>query len=537
MEVAPTPMSVPTRLRPGLPRPFRLGRASLAWFDFALLFILALALRLHRLGAKPLWIDEIVTKLRVALPFRAMIADTLSHHHTLPYFLLLSELSPGANAFLLRLPSAIGGAFAAAFGGMVGRALAERFGAGRAGGLMAGLLLAAAPVMVQFGQDARPYPMELACLMLALWGLVVIACDEEAAGGSWRHGLRPWLAFLLGTAGALSLIGDALPFLLAANLSALVIVRRLAGAARKRFLLRWILGQAAVILAVAPLYLAMSRAIDDKFMLAFAWVPPLTALRAWEVGATVYLLRIGNIVSLGLLPQRLPGLMLLAPLLAAAGCFALRRQPGALAVMVLTILSLPVLLFVSEPARPLILPRYLLWSGGAYLVLAGVGAAWLARRWRMGSAVAPAVLAGLLLVNLAPFYHDETVPRWDKAAAALAPALAKGADLFVNDNAAPMMLRAFLPGGDAALPPERVLFDLGKAEAKLRSGVPVIAVHGPTGQAITMPTSAFRALIQPLGTPAAKTAIGREIVLIRFNPPSGPAPGPLEASSDVRSNP
>ncbi|HUC19794.1 MAG TPA: hypothetical protein VMA37_19115 [Acetobacteraceae bacterium] len=536
-------MSVLARLRPIPPRLFRLSASSLAWLDFALIFALALALRLHGLGAKPLWIDEIVTKQRVALPFRALLADTLSHHHTPTYFLLLSQLSPGANAFLLRLPSAIGGAFAAAFGGMVGRALAERFGAGRAGGLMAGLMLAAAPVMVQFGQDSRPYPMELACLMLALWGLVVIACDEEAAGGSWRSGLRAWSAFLIGTAGALSLIGDALPFLLAANLSASVIACRLAGAARKRFLIRWILGQAAVLLAVAPLYLAMSRAIDDRYMVAFAWVPPLTALRAWEVGATVYLLRIGNMVSLKLLPGHLPGLMLLAPLLAAAGCVALRRQPAALTVMVLAILSLPVLLFLSEPARPLILPRYLLWSGGVYLVLAGVGAAWLARRWRQTGTLVPVALAGVLLINLFPYYRDETIPRWDKAAAALAPALAKGADLFLDDHGVPMMLRYYLPGGDmapldsdAGLPDNRLLFDLGAAEAKLRAGTPVIAVHGPSGQAITTRTSTFHARVRPLGTPAAETAIGREIVLIRFNPPAGPAPGPLEAS-DVRPNP
>jgi mannosyltransferase len=476
-----------------------------------------------------------MTKLRVALPFRALIANTLNHHHVPTYFLLLSQLSPGANAFLLRLPSAIGGAFAAAIGGLVGRALAEKFGAGRMGGLISGLMLAAAPVMVQFGQDARPYPMELACLMLALWGLVVLACDAEAAGGSWHSGLGAWLALLLGMAGALALIGDAAPFLLVVNLSAWPIARGLFGAARRRFLVRLIAGQAVVLLAVAPLYLAMSRAIDGDYMVAFAWMPPLNALRAWRVGASVYLLRSANIVSLRLLPGNLPGLMLLVPLLAAAGWMALRRQPAARIVMVLAVLSLPVVLFLAEPDRPLWLPRYLLWSGGAFLILAGVGATWLAQRWRVAD-VAPFAVAALLLINLLPFYHEETIPRWDKAATSLAPALAKGADVFLDDNGVPMMLRTYLPGGDAALPQDRVLFDLGQAEAKLRSGIPVIAVHGPTGQGFTSRTAAFRANVQRLGTPVGETGIGKEIVLIRFNPPPSPAPGPLEAS-DVRPNP
>ena len=506
--------------------------ALLAVLDFALIFALALALRLHGLGAKPFWIDEVVTKARAGLPLPALIAASFSHHHLPTYFLLLHWLAPGGSAWMLRLPSAVGGAFAAAIGGLVGRTLGARFGAGRIGGLISGLMLAAAPVMVQFGQDARPYALELACLMLSLWGLVTLACDAEAAGGSWRNGVHAWSAFLLGMLGALAVIGDAGPFLLAANLAAWPIARGLAGAARRRFLLRWIAGQAAVLLAVAPLYVAMSRAIDGDYMVAFAWVPPLDALRAWRVTADVYLLRGANIDTLHLLPAGLPGIVLVVPLLAAAGFVALRRQPAARIVMVLAVLSLPVLLVLAEPSRPLWLPRYLLWSGATFLILAGVGAAWLARRWRVA---APTAAAALLLVNLLPFYHAETVPRWDRAAASLAPALAAGADVFVDDNAVPMLLRAYLPGGDAALPQHKVLVQLSQVENQLRAGNPVIAVHGPTGQGWMSRTSGFKARLAQLGPPADETKAGREIVLIRFNPPPGPVPGPLEA--DVRQNP
>jgi hypothetical protein len=80
-----------------------------------------------------------------------------------------------------------------------------------------------------------------------------------------------------------------------------------------------------------------------------------------------------------------------------------------------------------------------------------------------------------------------------------------------------------------------VLFHLSQAEARLRAGVPVIAVHGPVGQELTTSTSEFRDRSDQLGSPAGQTRIGREIVLIRFNPPPAATPGPLEA--DVRSNP
>lgn len=509
------------------PRPSvwaRLRAATLV--DFALIFALSLALRLHGLGAKPLWIDEVVTKLRVVLPFSRLIADSFSHHHLPTYFLLLARLAPGADPWLLRLPSAIAGGLAAAVGMLVGRKLAGSVGAERIGGLLSGLMLAAAPVMVQFGQDARPYALELACVMLSLWGLVALACDAEAAGGSWRQGLGAWSTLLIGMMGALALIGDAVPFLLVANLSAWPIARGLAGAARRRFLLRWIGGQAAVLLAVAPLYTAMSRGTNDHFMAAFDWIPPLGVIRAWRVGANVYLLRAANIASLHLVPAGLPAIGLALPLLAGAGFVALRRQPAARIVMVLAVIALPALLVLSEPARPLLLPRYLLWSGAAFLILAGVGAAWLVRRWQVA---ASAVAVALLLVNLLPFYRAETVPRWDLAAAALAPALAAGAEVFLDDQGVPMMLRAYLPGEDAALPETRVHFRISEAKARLGAGAPIIAIHGPIGQGLTSRTSAFRDRVAQLGTPAGEIRIGREIVLIRFDPTPDRASDPLKA--------
>jgi mannosyltransferase len=527
-------MSTPVSpsLRPPPNRLWRKGLRAAASLDFALIFALSLALRLHDLGTKPFWIDEVMTKLRASLPVSGLITDSFSHHHLPTYFLLLAQLSPGANPWLLRLPSAIAGAFAAALGLLVARKLAESVGAGRTAGLMSGLLLATAPVMVQFGQDARPYALELACLMLSLFGLASLACDAEAAGGSWRKGVGAWSALVLGMVSALAVIGNAIPFLLVANLSAWPIARSLASPARRRFLLRWLGGQAAAVLAVVPLYAAMSFSMYGHVMTAFDWIPPLSGVRAWRVAADVYLLRTTNIASLQLLPVGLPALGLAVPVLAGAGLVALRRRPAALVIMALGVLALPVLLVLSEPARPLWLPRYLLWSGAVFLILAGVGASWLAGRWPVAGTVGA---AALLLINVLPYYGAETAPRWDLAAAALAPAIAAGANVYVDDNGVPTMLRAYLPGGAAALPKHKPLLLIEDAETRLRAGSPVIAVHGPTGQELTSPMSVFRARLQQLGTPAGETSIGQEIVLIRFNPSPESDSGP--AVSDARPSP
>jgi mannosyltransferase len=524
------PVSLSIRL---LPR--RLWQESVhvvALVDFTLIFVLSLALRLYGLGTKPFWVDEAVTKVRASLPFGKLVKDSFSHHHLPTYFLLLAQLSPGADPWLLRLPSAIAGALAAALGVLVGRKLAECIGACRAGGLMSGLMLAAAPVMVQYSQDARPYALELACLMLSLLGLVTLACNAEVAGGSWRQGIGAWSMLVLGMVGALALIGNAIPFLLVANVSAWPIARGLAGPVRRRFLLRWIAGQAAVLLAVAPLYLAMSNDVDGDYMAAFNWIPPLTALRAWQVAASVYLLRTANIASLQLLPVGLPALGLALPFLAGAGFVALRGRHATRIVMALSVLALPMVLVLSAPARPLWLPRYLLWSGAAFLILAAIGAARLVQRWRPA---ASAAMAALLLLNLRPFYGAETAPRWDLAAAALAPELAAGAEVYLDDHGVPTMLRAYLPDGGASLPRSKVHYQISEAEARLRAGSQIIAVHGPTGQELISPMSVFRAQVEQLGEPVEQIRIGEEIVLIRFDPPQASASRP--GNSDVRPNP
>ncbi|MGH7120350.1 MAG: hypothetical protein ACREFP_15400 [Acetobacteraceae bacterium] len=472
------------------------------------------------------------TRARIELPFQDLIANSLHNHHLPTYFLLLAALAPGAGAWAMRLPSAIAGAFAATLGGAVGGTLG-----GRTAGLMSGLFLAAAPVMVQSGQDARPYAMELALLLLALWGLIRLAGDPDAAGDTvWRGRLGPWLAFLVGTTGALALSGDALPFLLVANLAAWPIAGRLPSGARWRFVSRWIATQVALLLLVAPLYIAMNHAVDGRFVEDFSWLPPPAVQRIWQVGATVYLLRGANMVSLELLPASLPGFEAVVPLFALVGFVALRRRPAAFLAMALAVLSLPALLFLAHPSHPFLLPRYLLWSGAVFLIVAGVGAGSLVQQTvpRFGL-LAPAGLAVLLLVNLRPYYKNETIPRWDIAATLLASSIAAGAEVLADQNGAPMMLRAYLPGGDTTLPRKRVLSDLSEAKASLREGHTVIAVHGPVGQGRATPSATFLAHVAALGVPAQKISAGKDILLVRFNPPQASTPGLMQA--DVRSKP
>src|SRR5215472_8388262 len=101
-----------------VPRPARVHDQSGNWLSPhavpAAVGVLALLLRLHGLGAKPFWMDEITSLHRATATLPHLIADSLHQKHYPTYFLLLWLVAHiGTSQWLLRLPSAIFGAIGA----------------------------------------------------------------------------------------------------------------------------------------------------------------------------------------------------------------------------------------------------------------------------------------------------------------------------------------------------------------------------------------------------------------------------------------
>src|SRR5215472_13991895 len=142
-----------------------------AWVPPLAVGAVALVLRLHGLGDKPLWLDEVATLHRATIGFSAMIAEALHAKHYPTYFALMwlvAKLS--VSAWLLRLPSAIFGAIAVALVVVIGHEADKP-----RTGIAAGLLLGFSPFDVQFGQEARSYTLVAVLILVALWGLVRLA--------------------------------------------------------------------------------------------------------------------------------------------------------------------------------------------------------------------------------------------------------------------------------------------------------------------------------------------------------------------------
>lgn len=475
--------------------------------------LLALVLRLHGLGDKPFWLDEIASLRRSTLPLPDIIGESLRSNHYPAYFLLLWAVAKfGTSQFLLRLPSAIFGALGAGLVCAIGQEAD-----GSRTGIAAGLLLALSPFAVQLGQEARSYTLVACLILVAMWGLVRLARDPAAAG--WRCGAASrsppaaWLAYAIGTAAALDVLNVAVPWLAAANLAAIFIAHG-AGPGRRDFLRNWAIAQAIILAAWLPWLVALYVVSDGGILDAVGWVPPVTMAGVWSVAAPVYLQRISAFVTFDLLPAAVPGLACAIVGLTLWGAWRLRREPRVLVVLSTAGVVIPLLLLLASFYKPLLVPRYFAWSAAPFLVLAGAGLGRLPASCFAGAATA---LATACLINLLPYYHDETKPRWDLAASALAAAVHDGDVVLLNSWYAHYVMTAYAertglidrhpvltwnPAEAAALPPRHDLW----------------VVLGRTGQAPLPAAEAYLDRLARLGRPIEERQIGRYITMWRFAP-------------------
>jgi uncharacterized membrane protein len=141
-------------------------------------FGLGLAARLYGIGGKPFWMDEVTTIRRGLLPVGGIVRDSVFFHQLPAFFWVMhGALAFGQTEFWVRLPAILFGALSCVLAFGVARMLA-----GRAAGVAAGVLMACAPAMVQYGQEARSYSMMICGILLAFWGLAGWRGMQKRAG-------------------------------------------------------------------------------------------------------------------------------------------------------------------------------------------------------------------------------------------------------------------------------------------------------------------------------------------------------------------
>ena len=335
--------------------------------------VAGLTTRLHGLGAKPFWLDEVTTLHRSALPFMAMVRDSLSFHHLPAYFLLSSMFLPfGHDEVALRLPAALFGGLSCGLAAIVAFSLA-----GVEAALLAGMLMAAAPIEVQYGQEARSYTLVICLVLVALWGLIGLVREPDRAALPLRDPRMMrgrWLAYAGGTVGGLMVLGVAISWLLVANLAVLVNARR--SGMGGGFLRRWGVVQAGIVLLAAPGFVAMFLLVmqaHGTFKSGMDWIPPVSWHHLWTAFEALYMLRTSSLIADRLFDSPVPWLGPLVVALVVGGLAALRRDRAISRVLLVSVAALPLGTIALSLVQPMFMPRYVLWSTAPFLVLAGVG--------------------------------------------------------------------------------------------------------------------------------------------------------------------
>jgi 4-amino-4-deoxy-L-arabinose transferase-like glycosyltransferase len=487
----------------------------------ALVAMLALVPRLINLGTRPFWLDEVFTFQRASLKPAALVQDSFLNHHMPSFFLLLSPLvGLGNPQFWLRFPSAVFGALAVMLVFMIARRIA-----GIWAGAVAALVIGLSPTALAFSQEARSYTLETCLILVALYGMIGLALDLPAASRPiFRPGARRfWACFILGSAAALDVLGDGLPWLVIANvIGGFWLIQ---APEKRRLFSNFLLADGVIAVFCAPFYALMTLHQGQGYLASVMWIPPLNLSRLWYNFGSVYLMRVADSVTFHFMlvptPPALIWLIdagLIASVLGAV--WALRRRPILLVALGVSCMFLPIMAALVSLWRPILLPRYILWSAAPFAILAGVGAGAVLEKFTPRlRPLAFGLGAVLLLTNMAPYYEAETKPRWDIAAQMLARDVAPGDVVYLYDTGALPILRLYLPPGTQTVVLSDSAGDLRHAEQAISQGRRVWAVYGHAGQ-----SGEPKALVnfftgtRKLGAPRLVQVAGTRIVIALYTP-------------------
>lgn len=346
------------------------GDASYIRLAFALILLVAAAMRFGNIGVLPLWLDEGYSwwDAQQSLADLWTLVPQCDPHPPLYAMLLKVWVDAfGDSTAALRSLSAVAGVVTTGFVMLAGREISLRHG------LIAGLIYATAPFQVQFSQEARPYAMlAMASSMLCFGVLHLLGRDRHFD----RSSPGAWTALVAG--GALLLwLNNTAALLLAALGVATLLVMAVDRSTRR--LLLPLLGAALLIgllwLPYVPTFIEQARGIGADFWIQRpGWWQFKQELR-WTLGvhsngalAVIVALWAFGILLLGRSGQWRAALLL--------GCLA----------------ALPVLLSVtvSLVSTPIYLARALIGIGPPFAL--GLAGAFATLRWRRAMPIALALL-------------------------------------------------------------------------------------------------------------------------------------------------
>ena len=362
-------------------------RSPLPLWAFAVLTLivaLGFGLRAWHLGAEALWLDEAHSILQAKAWWKTIwVSSTLAEPNPPLYFTLLK--------FWLQ---AFGDSEAAA------RSMSVLFGtltiamvfifARRAGGtrlaLAAAGIVATSPMLVIYSRDTRGYALVILAAMVSLSGVLRLLSrlpvTREPAQPS-SAGRLAWAAYV---GGAVVAIYTHTTLLLLPVIANIVAVTIWASAPRRdwQFAWRWGLANAAILLIYLPW---IPNVLGGTVASGTFWIEPVSLEAALETVRRVY--------GEAYVPlQPWPDIAIAT--FAVAGLIVLRRSPAALALVLGSVVLVPLLTCLVSLSHPILIPRVLLWPLPFLAVAVAAGALAIPNR-ALAAAMVVLIMAGQVI--------------------------------------------------------------------------------------------------------------------------------------------
>lgn len=388
------------------------GRSSRRATVVPVLLAVALGtfLRLYRIGAQPLWVDE-ATSLRFA---RGSLGRLWSWsplvdpgNPPLYYSLLHGWLVFGESEASLRVLSALFGVITIPLVYALGRIIRDH-----RLGVVSALLFAISPFQVWYSQEARAYSLLTFGATSAMVGVAYLLRHTERSVSVRKAGWA-WLAYVLGTAVALLAHNTAVFLLIGANVLMLG-WWCVHGRGPRGFLRNWLLAQLAILALWGtwlPAY--VQQAVHGE---SYAWIPRPTVGSVLSGAYAIY----GGVVRAT--PYLLEALVVLV--LSALGLWSWKHDRRWIAFLLIFGLAAPLGELIVSVWRPIFLTQTLIWAAVPLSVTVAAGL--LRLRPRAFVAAALVVLIALTGLGLRSYYFLHDKEAWDQAAAYVSERLQRG---------------------------------------------------------------------------------------------------------------
>lgn len=409
-----------------------LERRRASWVGALLVAATAVVVSLHGIGDKPLWNDEAWSIANAG----ARLSDTVDairhdYHPPLYYVTLNLWMRLGADAAWARSLSALFAVAATLTVFRIGSILA-----GPMLGFVSGLVLATAPLLVEWSQVARGYAeLDFAVALALLGASRLLARPLSDPVPAWS-----WLAYIVGAAMALWIHNLAAFFLVGVNLAALA-RWSLGWRCDRRFAIRWVAAQLAIVALYLPWVPSLLAQVGNlgtaKHFLSATW-------ESYRLDIVTHY-GVSSLWTLG------PPSLAVAGMLAAWGLSRRQLASGGTLLLSVVLLSPPIVtavLFSVGIAFFGVVIGKLMWLAVPYSLAQGSGVLAAVQGLRGGfrfSACLGLLLAGAFAVlqiqGLRNLYASPN-PAWDQAAE-ITRGMTEPGDAVMDDPTQPALAYAY----------------------------------------------------------------------------------------------